>query len=725
MATKMATKKRTQPDPPQPAITKRLRIQSNHHNAHSNNIGGAEEGHVTGDNHHVAPSQSPVWASTRQSLCDALPYFKSHQGGVYTKDRVPQGILFAKNGEVGDTVMMSKCIYSLGGGREIKEDGSWARAGAYEPAHFEQWKTIKDKQLPVMVILDSEHPDFENNIDVTTSSHHPGSKPVYIVLGAFFATEMWQEAVKTKDGDEYPIYKVMLQRLSPYDKPSYWKGTIPNPEMSDTQEPLAQYTCHQCGRSSPTAFKDQSSICLNKDCTQFFITNGARLQRHNLRYREGFLNWIKPFNGDRAMIPALVPPPPGKDIQGYGTELRCRTGMVCPKCHHCDSRVFFSYWKCGSCGLVHMAEPDPYPLAEIEKETHDHIKKLSNSKSSELFKEDGTTIYMAEPEDSHPNRNSSSKKHANKPEAVPSDPKGFVTKFSTEDERSIRTIYMILNPDGNFIGSLVHERPSTALKESLCGADELWNKIQEPGVTKEFKRNAARCPGSKVETLTRHFTQNFGAHYDFGVKVSDTSFEAAPNVVLKSLVHLSHMGKQAVEATQKIFQEEGYKAVVDSTIMEPWKQPNELLALAYMEKDTISYHDDGEEQLNGVISTLSLGSPASMKVRFKSIKADKSKATKASKAYLVLDVHLQHGDVVTMCDSCLQAFTEHTIVPVGIRRFAMTSRVIKEDYYLEDKAAKKLKKLKITLDEIKQSAQIPTRATGFIFEGTKLEIESS
>lgn len=55
----------------------------------------------------------------------------------------------------------------------------------------------------------------------------------------------------------------------------------------------------------------------------------------------------------------------------------------------------------------------------------------------------------------------------------------------------------------------------------------------------------------------------------------------------------------------------------------------------------------------------------------------------------------------------------------------MTSRVIKEDYYLGDKAAKKLEKLNITLDEIKQSARIPTRATGFVFEGTKLEVGSS
>lgn len=44
-------------------------------------------------------------------------------------------------------------LYPSGGGRELKEDGTWTRAGAYEPSHFEQWKITKDKKLPVMVIL--------------------------------------------------------------------------------------------------------------------------------------------------------------------------------------------------------------------------------------------------------------------------------------------------------------------------------------------------------------------------------------------------------------------------------------------------------------------------------------------------------------------------------------------------------------------------------------------
>lgn len=161
-----------------------------------------------------------------------------------------------------------------------------------------------------------------------------------------------------------------------------------------------------------------------------------------------------------------------------------------------------------------------------------------------------------------------------------------------------------------------------------------------------------------------------GFRYDFGVKVPDTSFEDSPDVILKSLVHLSHMGKQAVASSQAVFIDQAYEEVTGSTIMDAWQQPNELLCLAYMEKDNISvslpnkpagrqlltqlfkYHDDGEKQLNGVISTLSLGSPATMKLRIKTPK----KTDKQNDA--ILDFQLLHGDVVTMCDTRLQAFTE-------------------------------------------------------------------
>lgn len=327
---------------------------------------------------------------------------------------------------------------------------------------------------------------MKDNIDFSAITNESGPSVIYIVLGAFFITEMWQESVHTEDGNQYPVFKVMLQKIDPYSQPKYWKGPVINHNINNIQESFSQYTCPKCGKNSPIAFRDQTSMCLNRDCTEFFTANGVQLKRHQLEYEEGFISWIKPFTGDYANIPVIAPPPPGKDIGGYGTELRCRTGMVCPNCHHCDSRVFFSYWKCSSCGLIHMAEPEPYPMAEIEKETQEHTRKLLNSKNSTLFKQDGTTIFMA----------TSEGHHGIEAESERTSSKGFVTKFSTQDERSTRTIYMIFDAASNFIGSLVHERPSTDMKEALCGAHELWDQIQEPGVTMSFKRNAARCSGS-------------------------------------------------------------------------------------------------------------------------------------------------------------------------------------------------------------------------------------
>lgn len=50
-----------------------------------------------------APLAEPkIWAKRRQGLCDALPYFKSHQGSLYTTNRVPHGLLIAKEARARD-----------------------------------------------------------------------------------------------------------------------------------------------------------------------------------------------------------------------------------------------------------------------------------------------------------------------------------------------------------------------------------------------------------------------------------------------------------------------------------------------------------------------------------------------------------------------------------------------------------------------------------------------
>ena len=37
--------------------------------------------------------QPPVYADIRQSLCEALPYYRAHQSGAYTKNNIVHGFL--------------------------------------------------------------------------------------------------------------------------------------------------------------------------------------------------------------------------------------------------------------------------------------------------------------------------------------------------------------------------------------------------------------------------------------------------------------------------------------------------------------------------------------------------------------------------------------------------------------------------------------------------------
>ena len=40
-----------------------------------------------------ASGQPPVWSERRAALNDAVPYFKAHQGSLYTNDIIPKGML--------------------------------------------------------------------------------------------------------------------------------------------------------------------------------------------------------------------------------------------------------------------------------------------------------------------------------------------------------------------------------------------------------------------------------------------------------------------------------------------------------------------------------------------------------------------------------------------------------------------------------------------------------
>jgi hypothetical protein len=99
----------------------------------------------------------------------------------------------------------------------------------------------------------------------------------------------------------------------------------------------------------------------------------------------------------------------------------------------------------------------------------------------------------------------------------------------------------------------------------------------------------------KGEVLTRHFAQNWGAPYKFGVTVLSKAFSDAPDCILRCLQRLRWAGREAVKASTSALDDPELSLAND--ISTTFIDFNELLSLGYMEADKINvsffvYHID-------------------------------------------------------------------------------------------------------------------------------------
>lgn len=330
--------------------------------------------------------------------------------------------------------------------------------------------------------LANDHPAFKK-LDLSSIP----KDAQYVVLGAFFVTDIWQEMSvalgkpgkdKSKDADnriEYPVYKLKLQRVDLAEAPIYWKEEADTLEGQEPSTSRGEYHCETCGVESPRVFRGKE-LCLNSMCKQFFHEDGKQLSAcdRNLQYSKNFISSTKPFTGDGSKIPSGFQPPPTNDENGWGSEKAFRMGMVCPDCGCCNSRAHWNFWNCINCGYIYNSEPKPYPMSEVSKENLKHDGKFLRRKlvQYQTFKLDKTTISM----DNH-----------------------LVSMFTNETDQerdSVITTYMIFNQSRQFLGSVVHERPSEATLQMPGGSDELFQEAQVSMDTMHLKRNPCRCVDS-------------------------------------------------------------------------------------------------------------------------------------------------------------------------------------------------------------------------------------
>lgn len=143
--------------------------------------------------------------------------------------------------------------------------------------------------------------------------------------------------------------------------------------------------------------------------------------------------------------------------------------MTCPWCGACSRRTIWDGWNCENCSYSSKAFPTPYPLDKVKEEAAQRISKMK----SKFFKEDHTTILIDRSE--------------------------VEKKPSRVEGETVITEYIFRNNNNEVIGTLVHSRPSDALKASPNGADNLFMEIQANDIG--LTRYASRCRGSEFYNL--------------------------------------------------------------------------------------------------------------------------------------------------------------------------------------------------------------------------------
>ncbi|KAF6835908.1 hypothetical protein CPLU01_04011 [Colletotrichum plurivorum] len=622
----------------------------------------------------VAFRKPPIWADNRQALCDALTYYKAHEGSFYTKDGIVMGVLVGKQTSVRDILSNEVIITAVGGSRKLDENGNRVRGEELTKrtiSILEACKSTMRKMLPVGVILGDGYPTLSVEVE-----------HIYNVLAFFTITDVWSE----RDENGVRFFKIRLEKID-RSTPSWWQpedqvqhsvrprecppiqtlcslcgevskqvfsqgwtclnahcsGVLSFPPDDIQQLSFASHRavpmawCVMCEKGSKTIFSC-GWICLNEDCDDFFhLPTGV--SRDDLIYSEEYL---QERTAHLVPIQPLAPRLPDATVDGFlGTEKEMRIGIVCPQCGGCSRRKCWNRWICENpdCSYVLDGRPRPYPLRVVIAEEVAQTQKSSF-----------TTLTVAE---------------------------GIPMATSRVNGYTIDQ-YLLPDPNdaGAVFGSVTVFRSGTKINAEAGGANDMWNQMQEETI-KDFglRRQPVVHPGLPREKLTRNFLQNWGAPYKFAVAVASKSFREAPPCIISALKRMQWAGRIAVAKTNETFKshtqdaDEGSDVVpVDLGSEEP-TDFNELLSLGYMEGDRISFHDDGEDTLGPTVATLSLGSPSQMSFRLK-------KKFTGGKSQVLLKFPLRHGDMVVMHGGRIHRAYEHMVEPKGKRRFALTCRRI-------------------------------------------------
>ncbi|KAE8836366.1 hypothetical protein PTNB73_04328 [Pyrenophora teres f. teres] len=617
-----------------------------------------------------------VWAEGRQELCETLHYYRGYQSASYATGGFVRGFMFDKVAHDRDYVDSDVIVSRAGGGLMKDKDSGEMKAGRDQKEDLVATglRNCMLSRNPVVVITGVDNP------------HIPSKPPhQYCVLDHFKPTHIWSEK---SGGSEMVRYR--FEKLNTK-KNSWWRAK----DSSDiaalgSLPPPVEKQCGECDVVSPQVYLN-GWMCLRSTCASFWkliiptpgpgnSTSSQEPNEASLIYDPRFLKQKTPwFNDDRdyplvsntAELSAHARP-------GEDTSVAFWSGIVCPKCGRCISRIHWASWTCSNSTCDYIRSPphslvsalslrDPlWPVTDLDTHSRDIFSPLidinvsvSHGYRINRFKLPGID--------------------------------GFIT-------------HMIAN--------------KTVLEEE-GGPDAMFEELQLTDIGLE--RRSMPNGQLKGPNYCRQFLVNYGMPYKFIAATGSRSFDGAARAITSTRSRLNWAAKLLLsQETGKSMQE----------VAQNWTQQefNEVLALGYFQGQKINYHDDGEYGLGPTIATLSLGAPGTMRIRMKARhyhgissntgsyddtppipgcqkyedrlalqpELNALKQLVSAKPYNarrkqipkelglnsrgqakdVLTMHLGHGDIVIMHGAEVQKYYEHAVEHEGSLRFALTCRYI-------------------------------------------------
>ncbi|KAK6199672.1 hypothetical protein LQW54_009990 [Pestalotiopsis sp. IQ-011] len=581
-------------------------------------------------------TRPPVWAKTRAALCDALSYFRIHEGGNYNLGGVTYGLLFdSADGLERDYLDGTVIISSVGGRMGVTGKTGVKTIAVDQDESERRYRCLKKSQelgQTVVAIAGDKN-------KMLTVPHS------FCVLGEYQITDLWLEKFPNANGVCVARWMVRLEKVDSHER-SWFSAPSDTSHLFDADRHVCPVRkCGSCDEAHKQIYA-KGWACLNNKCENAFrLQVGSdedaewkTLALHEAEYNPAFLNQRSTIQADAIRRTNLLPSLPTMDNNiSFGTEASFKKGIVCPRCRCASRRIFWHGWECENeeCDFSYRLETRPYPLTEIEAES----VKVKKSRHSAMKYDES-----------------------------------FVTYHATDIDGYKTEIFTLPDENGEVCGTAVVLRASEEICAKRNGPNDMFEAMQDPDGDLKLYRSAARLRG--METTSQCGS---GAPYKFGVAVDTTAFSDAPEPILRGVAQLSWAQEKSIQKTRELFEKETIGYSKDSMSLKS-ENFNELLALGYFESSTISYHDDGEKQLGPTVATLSLGSPAVMRFRPKKKNAIGTPGNNAKgEKPAVVTIPLYHGDICIMHGVQLQKNYEHEVKAKGKLRFAMTSRYIRAD----------------------------------------------